>query len=43
MLVCLLTDLNRNSLTAPPKAGPFAFKGVTENQKSESAGSYTGY
>jgi hypothetical protein len=42
MLVCLLTDLNLTSLTAPPKAGPFAFKGVAENQKSEGAGCNSG-
>jgi hypothetical protein len=42
MLVCLLTDLNITSLTAPSKAGPFAFKGVAENQKSEGAGSNPG-
>jgi hypothetical protein len=35
MLDGLLTDLNLTSLTAPPKAGPFAFESVTENQKSE--------
>ena len=43
MLDGLLTDLNLNltSLTAPPKAGPFAFESVAENQKSQRDSSYT--
>jgi hypothetical protein len=39
MLVCLLTDLNLTSLTAPPKVGPFAVEGGAKikNPKSTAA------
>ena len=43
MLAGLLTDLNIPSLTAPPKAGPFAINGVVESQKSEGTRCYSRY